>query len=165
MFNPICSKFLSDPPYSKYHEEIGHFCKTHKVYSAPCQTSRTGDFMKIVNGFQPLTIFAKSTILHVLKGFWTRLWNYPRKISIIWICYIKWLRLSSQVPFEWPSAQPLGKITCRGRPEGIPEKRSDVFRTSIYGPICKVEGPIRSGKSLGCTQDVNFTIIHKMDFM
>ena len=69
MFNPICSKLLSDPLYSKYHEEIGNFGKTHKVYSAPCQTSKTGDFKKIVNGFQPLTIFAKSTILHVWQGF------------------------------------------------------------------------------------------------
>ena len=59
---------------------------------------------------------------------------------------------------------PLGKITSRGRPEDIPEKRSDVLRTSPYRPICNAKGRILSRTSLGRTQDVNLTIIHKMDF-
>ena len=59
---------------------------------------------------------------------------------------------------------PLGKITSRQRPEDVPEKCPDVLRTSPYGPICNAKGRIRSGTSLGCTQDVNLTIIHEMSF-
>ena len=40
-----------------------------KVYSEPCQTSEIIFFVKIVNGFQPLTIFAKRSILNVSSGF------------------------------------------------------------------------------------------------
>ena len=35
---------------------------------------------------------------------------------------------------------------------------------SPYGPICNAKGRICSGASLGRTQDVNLTIIHKMSF-
>ena len=63
-----------------------------------------------------------------------------------------------------PTAIPVGKITSRGRPEDVPKKRPDVLRTSPYGPICKAKGRICSGTSLGRTQDVNLTIIHKMSF-
>ena len=59
---------------------------------------------------------------------------------------------------------PLGKITCPGRPEDVPKKHPDVLRTSLYGPICNTKGRIWSGTSLGRTQDVNLTIIHKMSF-
>ena len=62
------------------------------------------------------------------------------------------------------STFPLGKITSRGCPEDVPKKRPDVLRTSPYGPICNAKGCILSGTSLGSTQDVNLTIIHKMDF-
>ena len=48
---------------------------------------------------------------------------------------------------------PLGKITSRVRPEYIPEKRPDVLRTSLCGPICNGKGRIFSGTSLGRTQD------------
>ena len=50
---------------------------------------------------------------------------------------------------------PLSKITSQGRPDDVPKKRPSVLRTSPYGPICN---------SLGCTQEVNLTIIHKMSF-
>ena len=36
-----------------------------EAYSEPCQTSKIELFAKIVNGFQPLTIFAKSSVLDV----------------------------------------------------------------------------------------------------
>ena len=35
------------------------------VYSQPCQTSKMENFVKIVNGYKPLTIFAKPSILDV----------------------------------------------------------------------------------------------------
>ena len=34
-----------------------------KVYSEPCQTSKVTRFAKMVNDFQPLTVFAKRSIL------------------------------------------------------------------------------------------------------
>ena len=47
----------------------------------------------------------------------------------------------------------------------------DVLKTSLknaltfpYGPMCNTKGRIYSGTSLGRTQDVNLTIIHKMSF-
>ena len=36
-----------------------------EAYAEPCQTSKMELFTEIVNGFEPLTIFAKSSILHV----------------------------------------------------------------------------------------------------
>ena len=57
--------------------------------------------------------------------------------------------------------------SAKWRPEDVlrtPEKRSDVLRTSPYGPMCNTKGPILSGTSLGRNQDGNLTIIHKMDF-
>ena len=59
---------------------------------------------------------------------------------------------------------PLGKITSQGRPDDVPEKPLDVLRTSPYGPVCNTKGCICSRTSLGCAQDVNLTIIHKMSF-
>ena len=35
-----------------------------EVYSEPYQTCKNELFIKIVNGFQPLTVFAKSSILN-----------------------------------------------------------------------------------------------------
>ena len=63
-----------------------------------------------------------------------------------------------------PCNYPLGKVTSRGRPEDVLEKRPDVLSTSPYGPICKAKGRICSGKSLRHIQDVNVTIIHEMSF-
>ena len=60
--------------------------------------------------------------------------------------------------------QPFGKITSRGRPKNVPEKRPDVHKTSPYGTICNAKGRILSGAPLGRTQNVNLTIIYKMDF-
>ena len=59
---------------------------------------------------------------------------------------------------------PLGKIASRGRPEDVHKKRPDVLRMSPYGPICSAKGRIYRGTSLGRTQGVNLTIIHKMRF-
>ena len=61
---------------------------------------------------------------------------------------------------------PLSKIASQGHADDddVPKKRPDVLRTSPYGPICNTKGSICSGTSLGCTQDVNLTIIHKMSF-
>ena len=59
---------------------------------------------------------------------------------------------------------PLGKITPWGRPKGVLEKRPDVLRTSLYGPICNSKRRICSATSMGRTQDVNLTIIHKFFF-
>ena len=40
-----------------------------KSYSEPCQTSKLERFAKIVDGFKPLTIFAKRSILDVRQGY------------------------------------------------------------------------------------------------
>ena len=40
-----------------------------EVYSEPCQISKIKLFVKIVNGFQQLTIFAKSSTLDVFTCF------------------------------------------------------------------------------------------------
>ena len=40
-----------------------------KPYSEPYQTSKMESFAKIVNGFQPLTIFAKSSIIDAGQAF------------------------------------------------------------------------------------------------
>ena len=39
-----------------------------KALSEPSPTSKLGLFAKLLNGFQPLIIFAKSSILYVLLG-------------------------------------------------------------------------------------------------
>ena len=58
----------------------------------------------------------------------------------------------------------LSKITSQERPENVPEKCPDIFKTSPNGPICNAKGRILSGTSLGRTQDISLTIIHKIDF-
>ena len=52
-----------------------------EVYLEPCQVYKIVLFAKIVNGFQSLTIFAKSSIFKVWQSFWVRLWTalLPRK--------------------------------------------------------------------------------------
>ena len=42
--------------------------KWAEVYFEPCQTSKMELFANIVNGFQPLTVFANSYILDVWQG-------------------------------------------------------------------------------------------------
>ena len=44
------------------------FEKTSEAYLEPSQASKMELFVKIVNGFEPLAIFAKSPILDVLLG-------------------------------------------------------------------------------------------------
>ena len=39
--------------------------KASKKYAEPCQISKIERFAKIINGFKPLTIFAKHSILDV----------------------------------------------------------------------------------------------------
>ena len=54
------------------------------------------------------------------------------------------------------------------RPEDVRKtprkKRPNVIRKSPYGPICNAMRRICSRTSLGRTQNVNLTIIHKMTF-
>ena len=40
-----------------------------EAYSKTCHTSKMDLFEKTANGFQPITIFTKSSILDVLKSF------------------------------------------------------------------------------------------------
>ena len=40
-----------------------------EAYLEPCQTSKTDIFAKIINGFQSLTIFAKSSITDIWQGY------------------------------------------------------------------------------------------------
>ena len=42
-------------------------CQT-ETYLEPCQISKMECFAKIINGFQPLTIFARRSILDVRQG-------------------------------------------------------------------------------------------------
>ena len=46
----------------------------------------------------------------------------------------------------------------------VPEKHSDILRTTPYSPTYKAKGRIRGEISLGRTRDVNLTIINKMGF-
>ena len=39
-----------------------------EAYSKPCETPKMGIFVKIINSFQPLTIFPKSSILDIWQG-------------------------------------------------------------------------------------------------
>ena len=52
------------------------------------------------------------------------------------------------------SFNPCGKTAFQERPEEVHEKRPNVLRTSLYGPICNAMGSILSGMSLGRIQDV-----------
>ena len=54
---------------------VGHQCRTSnqelnklEAYSKSCETSKMEPFLKIVNGFYLLTIFAKPSILGVWQG-------------------------------------------------------------------------------------------------
>ena len=53
------------------HKIYKHIIKIHlsETCSEPCQTSKMERLMKIVNGWKPLTIFAKRCLLDVLQGF------------------------------------------------------------------------------------------------
>ena len=65
-----------------------------EVYSEPCHTSKMEHFAKIVNGFQPLTILVKGSVLDVCQGFeyassynitiesiWPRYWRVAKKFN------------------------------------------------------------------------------------
>ena len=49
--------------YSKRGQAV--YLYSAEAYSGPCQASKTKLFVKIINDFQLLTIFAKSSILDV----------------------------------------------------------------------------------------------------
>ena len=53
-----------------------------KVYSEPCQTSKMERFVKIVNSFLMLTIFAKQ--------FWIRLWHHYKSYYYVTIFTVKY---------------------------------------------------------------------------
>ena len=53
------------------------------MYSELWQTSKMERFTKIVNGFQPLTIFSKRSILDVWQGFDTPLDFVLSVISVL----------------------------------------------------------------------------------
>ena len=40
-----------------------------EAYSKPCQSSKNELFAKIINSFQPFTIFEKTSILDIQQGF------------------------------------------------------------------------------------------------
>ena len=66
-----------------------------QAYSEPCQTSKIERFAKIVNVFQPLTTFAKRTILDVWQGS-----EYPSElVYLLWHLFIKLLLPSIFVAF------------------------------------------------------------------
>ena len=50
------------------------------------------------------------------------------------------------------------------RPDNILRTSPKIVLTSAYGPIYNAKGRINGGTSLWHTQDVNLTIIRKMDF-
>ena len=101
---------------------------------------------------RPLVV--RKTIWFILNFWYGDVWdNYLLLVLVYTISSISIISIT-----------PLGKITSRRRPGDVPEKRPDVLRTSPCGPICNAKGRILSGTSLGRTQDVNLTIIHKTDF-
>ena len=44
---------------------VSQLCRMPELYSEPCQIYKMARFVEIVNDFQPLTIFAKRSILDV----------------------------------------------------------------------------------------------------
>ena len=55
-------------------KNIGHKLEAYmrgkpETYSQPSQTSKMEVFIKIVNGFQPFTVFIKSSILDIWLGY------------------------------------------------------------------------------------------------
>ena len=99
------------------------------------------------------TIYARLT-----RKVWDTLFTLFIEVFIL----IKSFFIPAFAPWHVP--YPLGKIPSRVRPQGVPEKHPDVLRKSPYCPIYNAKGRIRSGTSLGLTQNVNLTIIHKMGF-
>ena len=99
-------------------------------------------------------------LLHIFRT------SFPKNTSGgVLLLLTHFILLVSQSDAFWCFRRcPFGKITFRGRPEDVPEKRPDIFRMSCYGPICNAKGCIGTGTSLGRIQDVNLTIIHKMAF-
>ena len=65
----ITVKYFKDPENKITEKDFGrvHIC-LRKAYLKPCQTSEIKLFAKIVNGFHPLTIFAKSSIFDVWES-------------------------------------------------------------------------------------------------
>ena len=51
-----------------FTKKVHHRCLTAEVYSEPNQTSKMELFAKTVNGFHPLTIFARSSMLDARLG-------------------------------------------------------------------------------------------------
>ena len=72
--------------------------------------------------------------------------------------------LSWHITYFFLEVSPTRQNNVRRTFWGRPKKCPDVLSTSPSGPICNAKGRIRSGVSLGPTQDVNLTIIHKISF-
>ena len=82
-----------------------HMSKTTScvTYLEPRRTSKAEFFVKRVNGWKPLTIFAKSCISRCSTGFWIRL------VSTDWL-------IGQILPFTWPlqfwNMEKLDNILC-----------------------------------------------------
>ena len=59
--------FIKSVNGDRWNVKIGNSSVT-EVYSEPCQISKMELYAQIVNGFQPLTIIEKSSILDVWQG-------------------------------------------------------------------------------------------------
>ena len=119
--------------------------------------------MKLLGNFIEIALQHGCSPVNLLHIFRT---SFPKNTSGgVLLLLTHFILLVSQSDAFWCFRRcPFGKITFRGRPEDVPEKRPDIFRMSCYGPICNAKGCIGTGTSLGRIQDVNLTIIHKMAF-
>ena len=67
-----------------------------EAYAEPCKTSKMEFSAKIVNGIQPLTIFAKSSVLEVWQGS-----EYDSELEVIYFHSSK-IYTTFQIPIQIP---------------------------------------------------------------
>ena len=76
----------------KYSRILGNIEIDAEAYSEPCQTTKMSIFTKIVNGWKPLTIFAKSSIFDIWVEIRENMGpKFVNKCDIFYIIYVVYL--------------------------------------------------------------------------
>ena len=65
---------------------------TPEPYSEPCQTYKMELFAKIFNGFPPLTVLAKSSILDIWLGSKYAFGKYKNNWPVFFYCHIELMK-------------------------------------------------------------------------
>ena len=153
------SCYRSTPPEASLRKGVLKICCIF-TREHPCRSTIS---IKLLCNFIEIALRHGCIPVNLLHIFRT---SFPKNTSGgVLLLLTHFMLLVSQPDAFWCFRMyPFGKITFRGRPEDVLEKRPDILRTSCYGPICNAKGCIGTGTSLGRTQDVSLTIIHKMAF-